>query len=285
MLRDVRYKRIGRETSIFRPDPDRYFVVQDRIGNWKHKLSSEYGILTFGGIRSKDATIDSNWHKGEYCFVCAQRQILSLLHNHWKLIALLNNTWTIDLDDSLRSLDILYPPRYRLFVLFVATVLLDIILVGSMNRWPLIWPNNKARDQQVALSHIRRRGIKDADPGLIKLVIETPVQRAEAYAILSNDFISENSIVIVEFYDHFEGFQFILVHMQPIERQTLVPNSRILLVLLLGLLHLIGTFDFQEWIRRSLTVLALDISPFEYSNTYKIFLPFEQVSTHFSKLI
>ena len=101
--------------------------------------------------------------------------------------------------------------------------------------------------------------MEHSDPLLIELVIQIPIQCGEANTILANELILENWVVIIKLKDQFEGFKFILIHVNACECNRLVPDCRVLLIFLLGLLNLVCTSNFEERVRGSCRIFALNV--------------------------
>ena len=74
---------------------------------------------------------------------------------------------------------------------------------------------------------------------------------------------------------HFKCFKLILVHLDAGERQGLIPNGRVGLILLASLLDLTSTPHFDEGIGGSFRIQALDISCFDDGDPDQVLFSFQ----------
>ena len=79
--------------------------------------------------------------------------------------------------------------------------------------------------------------------------------------------------MVIAFDVHFKSFKFVLVHLDALKSQSLVPHCRVDLILLLRLLNLTSAPNDDKRIRSTGSILALDISGLDDGDADQVFLP------------
>ena len=140
-------------------------------------------------------------------------------------------------------------------------------------RWrSLVLAHDEAGHLKVALGFVGLVGVEESQPDLVELMIEVSIERRKTNAMVSNEFICRQGIVVKGLNDELHSLQLVLVHEELAEGETLVPDNGVRVVLLHGDLgREAGAGDLNEGVGGAGGVFALEVAPLDDSHAHEVF--------------